>query len=99
MSDVQNIDVLLDLHARARAIGPATGPETRRGLAEAVSRVIRMYRLQGLSGQSMPSGDAAADTFRSAMKLAIAAGTDRARLVAIFNDEEHAADEAGRRDF
>lgn len=93
-------DALLELAAAAQ---PATSGRSalptrcRERLADAVTHILEIGRLQGLANAPTPTRDQALEIFKTALALAGRAGVPRAELVQAFNDDD--AGDAGRRDF
>jgi hypothetical protein len=75
------------------------GDHERLNLADAVSTVLRIGRLHGLQHAPNMRPHEATETFRAALRLARAAGVAPLQLISIFNGDEEAGDEAGRKDF
>jgi hypothetical protein len=97
MSNAEPTMKLLELSASALAIGPAPSAQARLRLGNAVAEVLRLFRLHGLESAPAMSAPQATETFRHALRLALAARVPREKLVLIFNGEEDAA-EAARKD-
>jgi hypothetical protein len=70
----------------------------RLNLGDAVSTVLRIGRLHGLQHAPNMRPHEAAETFRAALRRALAAGAPRLQLAAIFNNEEDMPEETGRKD-
>jgi hypothetical protein len=69
----------------------------RDGINGALINALREARMGSGATPKLPAS-AALDAFREITRLAIAAGAPRDQLVLIFNGEEDAGDDAGRKD-
>lgn len=92
-----HVEALMELSAAAHAIHPHSTSQARQRLANAVAKILRMFRLHGLAAAPLMAPAEAEATFRAALRLALAVGVPRDRLVLIFNNEEDAP-EGARRD-
>ena len=75
------------------------GDHERLELGDAVAMVLRIGRLHGLRHAPNMRPHEATETFRAALRLALAAGAPRLQLAAIFNNEEDQPEDTGRKDF
>ncbi len=89
---------MLELATAARAIGPRPSSTKRQALLDAVARVARLSRVNGLASVPSLTPAEAVEMFRQVLRLAREAGVPPLQLIAIFNHDEEPA-EAGRRDF